>query len=919
MNLLEAALAYASIGWAVFPVRPDTKRPRTKHGHLEATTDVAQIRDWWRAQPDDLIAISLAISGLLAVDHDPRNDDLERGYTLDELEQELGYLPRQICARTPSGGSHIILAAPADRRARGKAVLRRQTYKSVDVKWRGYVLVEPSARADGRAYEWEFFEDADQPPPIPEAWLEVICHPAAGAEELDGTLELAPDWEQSSDQVLADVDAEALRIALELLGQRGEGRSTTFQAIRTIFHDYGLGIDDGWPAFVHWNAGCGKPHQEHELHRQISRVAKHEFRGARGWRRVGIPLRTRLGRAPSWEAPAGPEAAPSAGEATEADEDEPTEAAEAEAPAPDAAVSEVDVEAAPAIPALSGLDMMLARMVEASAEIAAAAPAEEPATREHVDAALTFAERKLQRGNAEQIHDGRLLASMRRLTWYPPSEGAERDAAIAEAATVLVRAAPPNATNAQLAAYLPVGASDGCEAIAAARAVPVRPLLPRIERAQRRPEDALGIDPEVWGDGQWEVEASGERFGLPRTNSQANCVLALHRLAVKPWRNLFTGRTIITHPSGNEGPLDDDAFSSLIMRIERVHGFRPDERLLRHVITDVSTQKARHPVREYLDSLEWDGVERMSGRGNWLARYCGAEDTPYTRGVSVSMLVAAVRRVRDPGCKHDLMVILEGSQGAGKSTALSILAVKEDWFTDDVPLHDSAQRVIEALDGRWIAEAGELKGMRQAEVAHLKAFISRRADRARLAYGYYQSERLRQCIFTGTTNELSEYLQDATGNRRFLPVRCGAFDLDALRADVDQLWAEAAALEAAGTSHNLAPELWPVAAAEAEARRAADPFEDVLRAALGQMTGKIRRTCAWRVLGTAPQEADQGFARRVTAAMQVLGWSRARRVFTAASGAHELDVYCYVRGNVPEQEQEIRSKPAGGGVEYVVR
>ena len=154
-------------------------------------------------------------------------------------------------------------------------------------------------------------------------------------------------------------------------------------------------------------------------------------------------------------------------------------------------------------------------------------------------------------------------------------------------------------------------------------------------------------------------------------------------------------------------------------------------------------------------------------------------------------------------------VIENPVQGTFKSTALATMAVKEEWYSDDLPLNLEGKRVIESLRGRWIVEAAELSGMRRADIEHLKAFLSRQVDRARLAYGHIVSEVARQSLIVGTTNS-TEYLRDQTGNRRFWPVRCKQFDIAALRRDRDQLWAEAAAREASGASIRMEQNLWPM-------------------------------------------------------------------------------------------------------------
>ena len=120
------------------------------------------------------------------------------------------------------------------------------------------------------------------------------------------------------------------------------------------------------------------------------------------------------------------------------------------------------------------------------------------------------------------------------------------------------------------------------------------------------------------------------------------------------------------------------------------------------------------------------------------------------------------------------MLVLESAQGKMKSTALSVLAVKEDWFTDDLPLSADTKLIIERLQGRWIVEAAELTGMRRSDAEHLKSFLSRRRDRARMAYGRIPNEVPRQCVIIGTTNS-KNYLRDGTGNRRFWPVSVDEF------------------------------------------------------------------------------------------------------------------------------------------------
>src|SRR5262249_35621772 len=156
------------------------------------------------------------------------------------------------------------------------------------------------------------------------------------------------------------------------------------------------------------------------------------------------------------------------------------------------------------------------------------------------------------------------------------------------------------------------------------------------------------------------------------------------------------------------------------------------------------------------------------------------------------------------------------------------LGVGPEYFSDQSVLHVSDKEAQEQLDGIWIHESADMTGLKKAEVEKVKAFASRQVDRGRPAYGRVREDWPRRCIQGGTTNEFEDYLTSQTGNRRFWPIKVGHVDIEALRRDLDQLWGEAAALEAQGASLVLDRSLWSVAAVEQEKRRLRDPFEDRL-------------------------------------------------------------------------------------------
>ena len=123
-----------------------------------------------------------------------------------------------------------------------------------------------------------------------------------------------------------------------------------------------------------------------------------------------------------------------------------------------------------------------------------------------------------------------------------------------------------------------------------------------------------------------------------------------------------------------------------------------------------------------------------------------------------------------PGCKFEVMLCLVGGQGAGKSTFFRLLAVKDEWFSDDLRKLDD-DNVYRKLQGHWIIEMSEMIATANAKsIEEIKSFLSRQKEVYKIPYETHPEDRLRQCVFGGTSNALDFLPLDRSGNRRFLPV-----------------------------------------------------------------------------------------------------------------------------------------------------
>jgi hypothetical protein len=274
------------------------------------------------------------------------------------------------------------------------------------------------------------------------------------------------------------------------------------------------------------------------------------------------------------------------------------------------------------------------------------------------------------------------------------------------------------------------------------------------------------------------------------------------------------------------GEVTDNGIICLRQLISDRIGVDLEDKATRDGVTSLALENCFDPVADMLDKAEdeWDGIERLD---KMAVTYFNCEDTPLNRAIVRKTMVAAVHRVRCPGCKFDTITVLESKEGWNKSMAWRILAGDEN-FSDMPILGHSEREVQEQLAETWIHENADLAGMKTADIDRVKAFASRQSDDARPAYGHYLKKQKRHSIEVGTTNS-SEYLPSPTGNRRFWPLKVTkTIDVKTLRRDRHQLWGEAATCEARGESIVLDEALWSIAGDEQERRRVKDPWEDVL-------------------------------------------------------------------------------------------
>lgn len=275
------------------------------------------------------------------------------------------------------------------------------------------------------------------------------------------------------------------------------------------------------------------------------------------------------------------------------------------------------------------------------------------------------------------------------------------------------------------------------------------------------------------------------------------------------------------------GLINNDTLDILRRYISKTFPYDPGDKPLYDAMAGLSKENSYNPVLDMINAAQASRDETKNMLDTWAVTHMNCEDTELNRVLGRKFLLAAIQRVRDPGCKFDAITVFEGDEGWNKSTALQTLAGKDN-FSDQSIIGADDKVVQEKLVGVWFHENAELSGMKRADVEQVKSFASRSVDRARPAWGRVTVWRPRSSVECGTTNS-DKYLQSQTGNRRFWPMKVMVpIIVDKMVQDRLQLIGEAAAAEASGESIQLDEKYWVMVGEAQEERRIEDNWEDVL-------------------------------------------------------------------------------------------
>ena len=404
-------------------------------------------------------------------------------------------------------------------------------------------------------------------------------------------------------------------------------------------------------------------------------------------------------------------------------------------------------------------------------------------------------------------------------------------------------------------------------------------LTKRINRAAKLAAPAAGMPRVV----DWAPQTADQDVVLTLDRSRTGSIRGSDRNLDKILRNdhrlkgrfeycEFTGQTMF-----DRSPVTDIQEQRIALWIDEHYGVAVRAERVGKSIALVAADQSFHPVRDYFDGLEWDQVERLP---TMLEKYWGTpindENRAVVEAISVAWLISMVCRQYRPGSKVDTVLVLQGAQGARKSTSFAKLVPKREWF-DDSAINLAHRDAFLQIRGKVLYEFAEMAATRPRDVETVKAFLTCRVDRYRPPYGRHVIDIPRSVVFSASTNS-STFLVDQTGDRRFWPIAVGKIHLEAIEADRDQLWAEAVARYKRGETWWLTPEQDQDLKTIHEAYRAVDPWEHLILEYCRKFVGPVQIGDILTALQVEKDRRRRGDSMRVAGILQRLGYEKRRRM-----------------------------------------
>ena len=354
-------------------------------------------------------------------------------------------------------------------------------------------------------------------------------------------------------------------------------------------------------------------------------------------------------------------------------------------------------------------------------------------------------------------------------------------------------------------------------------------------------------------------------------------------------------------------PLEDEDYTRVSMWLNDNKFLHTQKETVVAAVSKACSEQSFNLVKDYLEQCQQRADIEDQLLSQWMVRFLGIEPVSkqqrlYVEAVSRLSLVQAVARVFNPGCKADSVVILEGQQGTGKSTCLSVL-FSPDYFGDQLPPMTSKD-ASSYLRGKWCIELAELEYKRKTEIEAIKAFISRTNENYRPAFGREEIQQPRTCVFWGTTNK-DDYLNDETGNRRFLPIKTNTIDLEGLQETRDSIWGAAVKAYLSGEPFWLTGDVAQIAADEAKGRMEQDPWCEII---LSNMANETEATIRDAFVQCFNDDRDNTRSmidnRRMAKALILSGWKRAGK-FTSGDQRNQVK---FINPSPSEKRPEVDYK-----------